>query len=73
MNDSAMSHAPDVFAPGHLGELNQLIPLEMVDAALATAGGKERRLRRLLSRVVVGLLLAGALFAGHGRGPCSPA
>lgn len=38
----------------------------MVDAALETAGGNEQRLRRLPSRVVVYLLLAGALFAGHG-------
>lgn len=38
----------------------------MIDAALATAGGKEQRLRRLPSRVVVYVLLAGALFAGQG-------
>lgn len=67
MNDSAINHAPDAFAPGHLGELTQLIPPEMVDAALATAGGKEQRLRRLPSRVVIYLLLAGALFTGQGR------
>lgn len=66
MNDSATNHRRGVFAPGHLGELTQLIPPEMVDAALATAGGKEQRLRRLPSRVVVYLLLAGALFAGQG-------
>ncbi|MEW1982587.1 IS4 family transposase [Citricoccus sp. NPDC079358] len=57
-----------MFAPGHLGELTQLVPPEMVDAALATAGGTEQRVRRLPSRVVVYLLLAGALFAGHGWG-----
>lgn len=66
MHDSAINHRPDVFAPGHLGELTQIIPPEMVDAALATAGGREQRLRRLPSRVVVYLLLAGALFAGQG-------
>lgn len=54
------------FAAGHLGELTQLVPPEMVDAALQAAGGKERRLRRLPSRVVVYLVLAGALFAGQG-------
>ncbi|MCO4251894.1 IS4 family transposase [Pseudarthrobacter raffinosi] len=58
--------ASDVFAPGHLGELTQIVPPEMIDAALATAGGEEQRLRRLPSRVVVYVLLAGALFAGQG-------
>lgn len=58
--------ASDVFAPGHLGELTQIVPPEIVDAALATAGGKEQRLRRLPSRVVVYVLLAGALFADQG-------
>ena len=71
MHDSAINHRPDVFAPGHLGELTQIIPPEMVDAALATAGGREQRLRRLPSRVVVYLLLAGALFAGQGWRMCS--
>lgn len=54
------------FAPvGHLGELTGIVPPEMVDAALE-AGGKEQRRRRLPSRVVVYLLLAGALFAEQG-------
>ena len=52
----------DVFAPAHLGELTGVVPPEMVDAALEAGGGRERRLRRLPSRVVVYLLLAGALF-----------
>lgn len=56
----------DVFAPGHLGELTGIVPPEMVDAALETAGGGQKRLRRLPSRVVVYLLLAGALFAEQG-------
>ena len=38
----------------------------MVDAALEASGGKERRLRLIPSRVVVYLLLAGALFDGQG-------
>src|SRR5690625_5073206 len=58
--------AAGVFAPGHLGELTQIVPPEIVDAALASAGGKQQRVRRLPSRVVVYLLLAGALFAGQG-------
>lgn len=66
MSDSAITHASGVFAPGHLGELTQVIPFEMVDAALESAGGRQRRIRRLPSRVVVYLLLAGALFAGQG-------
>jgi len=54
------------FAPGHLGELTQIVPFEMVDAALAAAGAVQRRIRDLPSRVVVYLLLAGALFAECG-------
>jgi hypothetical protein len=50
------------FAPGHLGELTQLIPFEMVDAALTCTGTIQSRVRDLPSRVVVYLLLAGCLF-----------
>ena len=46
------------FAPGHLGELTQLIPFEMVDEALKATGRVQVRLRDLPSRVVVYLLLA---------------
>lgn len=56
----------DFLAPGHLGELTAVVPPDMIDAALDAAGGRELRLRRLPSRVVVYLLLAGALFAGQG-------
>lgn len=66
MSDSAIDHAPGVFAPGHLGELTRVVPFEMVDAALEAAGGRQRRVRRLPSRVVVYLLLAGVLFADQG-------
>jgi hypothetical protein len=54
------------FAAGHLGELTQQVPFEMVDAVLAETGTVQRRVRELPSRVVVYLLLAGALFAGLG-------
>jgi hypothetical protein len=54
------------FAPGHLGELTQLIPFEMVDEALAATATVRPRIRDLPSRVVVYLLLAAALFEGHG-------
>jgi hypothetical protein len=54
------------FAPGHLGELTQQVPFEMIDAVLAETGCVQRRVRDLPSRVVVYLLLAGCLFAELG-------
>ncbi|MGH2671049.1 MAG: transposase domain-containing protein [bacterium] len=50
------------YAPGHLGELTQLVPFDMVDQALAATGTIQSRLRDLPSRVVVYLLLAACLF-----------
>ncbi|WP_223838818.1 transposase domain-containing protein [Saccharopolyspora pogona] len=50
------------FAPGHLGELTQLVPFEMVDEALAQTRTVQQRVRDLPSRVVVYLLLAACLF-----------
>ncbi len=58
--------ASGVLAPGHLGELTQLVPFEMVDAALAATGTIQARTRLLPARVVVYLLLAGCLFAELG-------
>jgi len=58
--------AAGVFAPGHLGELTQIVPFEMVDAALAATDTVRRRTRLLPARVVVYLLLAGCLFAEVG-------
>lgn len=58
--------AAGVFAPGHLGELTQIVPFEMVDEALSAAGALQRRVRLLPARVVVYLLLAGCLFAEVG-------
>jgi hypothetical protein len=54
------------FAPGHLGELTQQVPFEMVDAVLEQTCRAERRVRDLPARVVVYLLLAGCLFAELG-------
>lgn len=54
------------YAPGHLGELTQHIPFEMVDEALAATRTTQSRLRDLPSRVVVYLLLAGCLFPETG-------
>ena len=54
--------APGVFAPGHLGELTQVIDFALVDAVLEETGAAERRLRLLPSRVVVYFVLALALL-----------
>lgn len=54
--------APGVFAPGHLGELTQVIDFALVDAVLEESRARERRLRLLPSRVVVYFVLALALF-----------
>lgn len=59
-----MSEGP--FAPGHLGELTQIVSSDLVDAALASTRRTQQRVRLLPSRVVMYLLLAGALFAGIG-------
>lgn len=56
------------FAPGHLGELTQIVPFEMVDAVLESTRTVQARVRALPSRVVVYLLLAAALFAELGYG-----
>lgn len=61
-----LSSASEPFAAGHLGELTQQIPFEMVDEALAETRTVQRRVRDLPSRVVVYLLLAGGLFADLG-------
>ena len=61
-----MRAAAGRFAPGHLGELTQLVPFDMVDDALARTDATQRRIRVLPARVVVYLLLAGCLFAELG-------
>lgn len=55
-----------MFARGHLGELTQIVPFEMVDEVLAEAGRTQVRVRGLPSRVVVYVLLAVGLFAELG-------
>ncbi|MGW1076597.1 transposase domain-containing protein [Streptomyces sp. NPDC002537] len=54
--------AADSFAPGHLGELTEVVPFELVDAVLEEAGCVQHRLRDLPSRVGVYFLLAMCLF-----------
>jgi hypothetical protein len=54
------------FAAGHLGELTQVVSFDLVDHALAATRATQRRVRDVPSRVVVYLLLAGALFESIG-------
>jgi Insertion element 4 transposase N-terminal/Transposase DDE domain len=54
--------APGVLAPGHIGELTQVIDFALVDAVLEETRTRERRRRLLPSRVVVYFVLALALF-----------
>ena len=54
--------APGVLAPGHVGELTQVIDFALVDAVLEETRTRERRRRLLPSRVVVYFVLALALF-----------
>jgi len=59
---SVSACASGVFAPGQLGELTQIIDVDLVDEVLAEHGVVQRRLRLLPSRVVVYFVLALALF-----------
>ena len=64
------------FAPGHLGELTQVLPFELVDAVLEETLTVQRRLRDLPSRVGVYFVLAMCLFPEHRisrRPPSRPA
>ena len=54
------------FAPGHLGELTQQVPFEMVGAVPEQTCRVQQRIRDLPAPVVVYLLLAGCLFAELG-------
>ena len=51
-----------VFAPGHLGELTQHLPFELVDDVLEQTRTVQRRLRDLPSRVGVYFVVALGLF-----------
>ncbi|WP_308016323.1 transposase, partial [Nonomuraea aurantiaca] len=61
-DSSPRSAARRLFAPGHLGELTGLVPVELVDAVLDETRSVQRRLRALPSRVGVYFLLAMCLF-----------
>src|SRR5438477_13191602 len=58
----AVTVAAGVFAPGHLGELTQYLPFELVDDILAQNKTVQRRLRDLPSRVGVYFLLALGMY-----------
>jgi len=58
--------AAGVFAPGHLGELTQYLPFELVDDVLEQTRTVQRRLRELPSRVGLYFVLALSLFPGLG-------
>ncbi|MFD4972401.1 transposase domain-containing protein [Streptomyces sp. NPDC058424] len=57
-----MASVHDVYAPGHLGELTQVIDPQLVDVVLEETGSRERRVRLLPARVVVYFVLALAFF-----------
>jgi hypothetical protein len=67
---SVITHTSTVaggrYAPGHLGELTQHLPFEMVDEALTATKTIQARLRDLPSRVMVYLVLAACLFPETG-------
>lgn len=58
--------AAGVFAPGHLGELTEYVPFELVDDVLEETRTVQRRTRLLPSRVGVYFVLAMAMFPGLG-------
>jgi hypothetical protein len=58
----AVTVAAGVFAPGHLGELTQYLPFELVDDILEQTRTVQRRLRDLPSRVGVYFLLALGMY-----------
>jgi hypothetical protein len=58
----AVTAAAGVYAPGHLGELTQFLPFELVDDVLEQTRTVQRRLRDLPSRTGVYFLLALGMF-----------
>jgi hypothetical protein len=58
----AVTVAGGVFGPGHLGELTQYLPFELVDDVLEQTRRVQRRLRLLPSRTGVYLVLALGMF-----------
>jgi Insertion element 4 transposase N-terminal len=54
--------AKGVYAPGHLGELTQILDFDLIDAVAAETGTVQRRTRLLPTRVVIYFVLALVLF-----------
>src|ERR1035437_6236598 len=71
----AVTVAGGIFAPGHLGELTQYLPFELVDDVLEQTGTVQRRLRVLPSRAGGDFVLAPGLVPplGYLRGRCGAA
>jgi hypothetical protein len=60
--EGTVTVAGGLYAPGHLGELTQYVPFELVDDVLELTRARQARLRMLPSRVGVYFTLALALF-----------
>lgn len=58
--------AKGIYAPGHLGELTQIVDFDLVDAVARETGTVEQRTRLLPTRVVIYFVLALALFEHRG-------
>src|SRR5260370_29714699 len=58
----AVTVAEGIFGPGHLGELTQYLPFELVDDVLEQTRTMQRRLRVLPSRAGVYFVLALGMF-----------
>ncbi len=63
---TTITAAAGAFAPGHLGELTQIVPFELADAVLEDTRTRERRLRSLPSRAGLYFVLAMCLFPAAG-------
>jgi hypothetical protein len=66
----AVTAAEGVFAPGHLGELTQYLPFELVDDVLEQTRTVQRRVRLLPSRAGVYFVLALGCSRGWGIRGC---
>jgi len=58
--------AKGVYAPGHLGELTQILDFDLVDAVAVETATVQQRVRLLPTRVVIYFVLALALFEHSG-------
>ena len=68
----AVTVAAGAFAPGHLGELTQYLPFELVDDILTQTKTAQRRLRDLPSRVGCTSCWRWGCTRGWATGGCGP-